>query len=827
MTIRLTIHYKTTFGEQLVVVFANTDVSNYTPDAASAENSDSTPEPGSGNTRRVPMHTADGDTWTCCIDRDSLPDGFQSEYYYAVCRNGIDVRSERVRCRRSMLHLQHAQGSVAIYDSWIDAPALAVPVDLFLRKSAAHSSIGTKPADATEATVGTDSAVNSGCMRFQMRTDALLADEHPAVVGSCKALGLWRADKSLPMQIADSGLWIVDIHIDSLPLQFEFKFVVLRKDSPKDIVWETGYNRTVDISSAAAVDTVVVDGGVSHFCKSRPRYAGTLVPLFSLRSEGSFGIGDFGDLRLMADWLALSGQHVLQLLPVNDTTLTHTWRDSYPYSPVSVFALHPQYVDLRQLPKLSDRRQQSRFESLRKQLNALPAVDYERVNEAKEDYLTQLYAQEGRQVLRRVDVKRFIDAHRYWLEPYAAYCSRRDGRKHPKSYYYYVQYILHAQMSAAHAYANARGIMLKGDIPIGVSRDGCDVWKHPEYFNTDYQTGAPPDDFACEGQNWGFPTYNWDTMLADGCLWWRQRLAHMSLFFDAYRIDHVLGFFRIWEIPVSEASGLKGQFAPALAFTAAEAARRGCNVGETQLFQADHRNAALFHPNIYGRQTKAYADLTAGQKAAYDSLSDDFFYHRNTFFWRNEAMRKLPAIVDSTDMLPCAEDLGMVPECVTQVLDELGILSLEVEFMPKTSGRQFADVSAYPYRSVAIISSHDMPTLREWWDEDHSRSQQYYGQVLRHSGTAPHPLPSDVAAEIVSRQLLSPSALCILALQDWLAVDSSLRRTDVKAERVNVPANPDNYWQYRMHITIEQLLRARQLNGKIKSMIAKRPHTEY
>ena len=827
MTIRLTIHYKTTFGEQLVVVFANTDVSNYTPDAVSAENSDSTPEPGSGNTRRVPMHTADGDTWTCCIDRDSLPDGFQSEYYYAVCRNGIDVRSERVRCRRSMLHLQHAQGSVAIYDSWIDALALAVPVDLFLRKSAAHSSIGTKPADATEATVGTDSAVNSGCMRFQMRTDALLAYEHPAVVGSCKALGQWRADKSLPMQIADSGLWIVDIPIDSLPLQFEFKFVVLRKDSPKDIVWETGDNRTVDISSAAAVDTVVVDGGVSHFCKSRPRYAGTLVPLFSLRSEGSFGIGDFGDLRLMADWLALSGQHVLQLLPVNDTTLTHTWRDSYPYSPVSVFALHPQYVDLRQLPKLSDRRQQSRFESLRKQLNALPAVDYERVNEAKEDYLTQLYAQEGRQVLRRVDVKRFIDAHRYWLEPYAAYCSRRDGRKHPKSYYYYVQYILHAQMSAAHAYANARGIMLKGDIPIGVSRDGCDVWQHPEYFNTDFQTGAPPDDFAREGQNWGFPTYNWDTMLADGCLWWRQRLAHMSLFFDAYRIDHVLGFFRIWEIPVSEASGLKGQFAPALAFTAAEAARRGCNVGETQLFQADHRNAALFHPNIYGRQTKAYADLTAGQKAAYDSLSDDFFYHRNTFFWRNEAMRKLPAIVDSTDMLPCAEDLGMVPECVAQVLDELGILSLEVEFMPKTSGRQFADVSAYPYRSVAIISSHDMPTLREWWDEDHSRSQQYYGQVLRHSGTAPHPLPSDVAAEIVSRQLLSPSALCILALQDWLAVDSSLRRTDVKAERVNVPANPDNYWQYRMHITIEQLLRARQLNGKIKSMIAKRSHAEY
>ncbi|MBP5770413.1 MAG: 4-alpha-glucanotransferase [Bacteroidaceae bacterium] len=585
------------------------------------------------------------------------------------------------------------------------------------------------------------------------------------------------------------------------------------------------------------------------------RVAGTLVPVFSLRTRRSFGVGDFGDLRQMVDWVATTGQRLLQILPINDTTSSHTWGDSYPYSCISVFALHPQYVELGALPQLKKETDRKRFETLRLELNALQQIDYERVNNAKLEYLQLLFKQEGEKVLASVAFKEFFEDSQQWLVPYAQYCHFRDtygtgdfsqwpahrrwnsSETETNPFWYYVQFILAQQLSAVHAYARTRGVILKGDIPIGVARHGCDVWQEPRYFNLNGQAGAPPDDFAEDGQNWGFPTYNWDEMLRDGCQWWERRFRNMAKYFDAYRIDHVLGFFRIWEIPVPVKTGLLGQFSPALALSRDEIYHFGisqetlmntvCPIIKNQdvstnvLFLRDHKNPEVFHPRISAQKTEAYKQLSENEKHAFDALYDHYFYHRNNQFWYEEAMQKLPKLVRATRMLCCAEDLGMVPACVQWVMDELGILSLELESMPKEAWVRFGRVENNPRRSVATISSHDTPTLRMWWDEDYERTQEYWSTILHREGTAPHPLSGQLAREIIQRHLDCPSMVCVIALQDWLAIDEHLRLKDANAERINIPANPHHYWRYRMHLNIEDLKNDKSFTEGIREMIVK------
>ena len=447
-------------------------------------------------------------------------------------------------------------------------------------------------------------------------------------------------------------------------------------------------------------------------------------------------------------------------------------------------------------------------------------------------------------------------------------------------------------MADAHEYARSKGVILKGDIPIGVNRYGCDVWQEPRYFNLNGQAGAPPDDFSVNGQNWGFPTYNWDEMIKDGCRWWVRRFSNMAKFFDAYRIDHVLGFFRIWEIPYNAVHGLLGQFSPALGMTREEIEAYGLHFQEelftepfitdwvldrmfgeraamvrdnylepahdgryrmkpeydTQrkveaafegktdkadtdlrdglyalisdvLFVRDHRDPNKFHPRISVQFDFIYESLYDSDKFLFNKIYNDYYYRRNNQFWYREAMNKLPKLVEATRMLVCAEDLGMVPDCVQWVMNELKILSLELQSMPKDPSVRFGVLSRNPYRSVCTISSHDTPTLRQWWDEDASRTQDYYNNVLQKYGAAPHPLPGWLARDIISRHLLCPSMLCILTVQDWLAVDESIRLADANAERINIPSNPRHYWRYRMHMCIEDLMEAHDYNQNITDLI--------
>ena len=788
-----------------------------------------------GKTEQHKMGTLDGLHWMCELSKNVRTDKC-IDYFYSVVRGEQQARTEWLT-EPHRLELVAAKGArYTVYDHWLD-----IPEDSFLYSSAFTECVAAREKKSSKET-HFDKTV-----RLKVRAPQLRNFERLAILGDCQALGSWEAIRALDMTEHQSNEWVISLDGDALPKVFEFKFVGLDDAIDVTPLWETGANRTIELPILQPGDVIVYELPQAYFPIYPWKGAGTVIPIFSLRSEGSFGVGDFGDLKMMVDWCAKTKQRVLQVLPINDTNMTYTWQDSYPYNSISIYALHPQYTDFRQLPALKDEALKAKFEALRQELNALPQIDYERMNNAKLEYLRALFAQEGKNIMKSEAFKKFFEQNEAWLVPYAAFCHYRDlygtatfsewpdHHELPEkereamtkpttklykevAFWYFVQFNLDQQMRAAHAYARKNRVILKGDIPIGISRDGVEAWVEPKYFNLNGQAGAPPDDFSADGQNWGFPTYNWDEMLADGCSWWVRRFRKMAEYFDAYRIDHVLGFFRIWEIPVPEKSGLMGQFSPALGMSKEEIESYGCPFNEG-LFLVDHKRNDRWHPRIAVQYQEAYAQLNDGEKYCFNRLYNDYFYRRNNQFWYQEAMKKLPKLTQATRMLVCAEDLGMVPECVPWVMNELKILSLEIQSMPKDPTTRFGHLSRNPYRSVDTISTHDMATLRQWWDEDEERTQSYFNEMLYRGGPAPHPLPDWLAKDIVSRHLTSPSMLCLLSFQDWISINGALRLPDENAERINIPANPRHYWRYRMHLNIEQLLAADELNEEISTLI--------
>lgn len=886
MTVQFNIEYKAMFGEQIAVNIQTEE-----------------------GKLKLPLETTDGERWACdwCVESPEK----SYTYYYSVEREGRAVKTEWLMIKHQLDVNAKKAAVYTLYDHW-----KAMPEDAYLYSSAFTDCINHQAPQEMKPETG------SKIVRLIVRAPQLRDGERLGVLGADKALGAWDVQKILPMTQHTYNEWVADIdatHLEDSHL--EFKFVAFR-NAKNELLWENSMNRTVDLPEMKAGELVSYELDQASFALYNRKLAGTQVPVFSLRTRKSAGIGDFGDLKTMIDFVASTGQKVLQLLPINDTTITHTWTDSYPYSCISVFAIHPQYADLHALPELKNAKARAEAEKTRAELNALDKIDYEKVNDFKINYLRQIFNQEGEKMMKTAEYKAFFQDTELWLVPYAQYSYLRDKngtadfnqwpdhqvwdeaeRKalaDPKTaayknvaFFYFVQFVLDRQMQEAHEHAKTKGVILKGDIPIGVNRNGCDVWTEPKYFNLNGQAGAPPDDFSANGQNWGFPTYNWFEMLKDGCQWWNRRFKNMARYFDAYRIDHVLGFFRIWEIPVHSVHGLLGQFAPALAMSREEIESYGLHFQEDRftrpfitdwvldrvfheragevkekyldrldderyqmkpevdtqrkvealfadatdekelwlrdglyalisdvLFVRDHTNPGVFHPRISAQLDFIYESLYDNDKAAFNRLYNDYFYRRNNQFWHQEAMKKLPKLVQATRMLVCAEDLGMVPDCVPWVMDELKILSLELQSMPKDPSVKFGHLSRNPYRSVCTISSHDMPTLRMWWDENVQRTQEYYNTMLYRQGPAPHPLPGWLASDIISRHLTSPSMLCILSIQDWLATDEALRLPDADAERINIPANPKHYWRYRMHLNIEDLAADKRFVQSITEMIS-------
>lgn len=858
-----------------------------------------------------PLHTRNGEIWRGCLELDTTTSPAELSYQYAIFQDDVCIRKEWNGVKRR-LTINPAYARLILNDAWRDRPE-----DSYFYSSAFSGEEAPYYPSGTEVSHAKSILLKVRCPRFRHKNWKL------AVSGNQRILGEWDMKAPKMMQPCGPNEWCILLDATGIRYPFEYKYLAWDTENNCEGEWICGNNRQISSLPLQEGDLLVISDDEVHFDLPAWKAAGVAIPVFSLRSEQSFGVGDFGDLKKMIDWAVLTGQIVVQILPINDTTITHTWTDSYPYNSISIYAFHPMYIDLNQLEALEDAGQRESFEQQRLKLNALPQVDYEAVNQYKLKYLHLLFQQMGETLLESTGFRQFFKENKHWLVPYSVFCYLRDKygtpvfRNWPEHqvyheevisrmaeedtacrpiarFNYFLQYVLHIQLRAASEYARSKGVLLKGDIPIGISPNSVEAWTEPHYFNLNGQAGAPPDPFSETGQNWGFPTYNWDTMQQDGYKWWKKRFHKMAEYFDAYRIDHILGFFRIWEIPSHSVQGLLGQFAPALPMSAEEINHFGlffrkeaftkpyitesileAKFGELKeqvkqeylfqitpyeyalrpeyntqrqveqhflgkndpqsnllrnglfelinnvLFVVDRKDPNLYHPRIAVQNEPVYESLTPSEKTAFDQLYTHYFYHRHNDFWYHEAMKKLPELTDSTRMLVCGEDLGMIPDCVKGVMDELRILSLEIQRMPKNPAETFGDPAHYPYRSVCTISTHDMSTLRGWWHEDANLTRRYFYDVLGGWGDYPTEAPGWLCDSIVLKHLLGNSMLCILSLQDWLSINEEVRYPDADAERINVPANPRHYWRYRMHITIEDLMQCTALNDRIRDMIGK------
>ena len=814
MTLNLRLEYMTAYGEELYAVV------------------------DSGREKAYPMHYVGDGCWEASL---KLTSATEVAYRYEVRYGDTVLRKEWGGKLRHMTLDKKAE-NVSVLDRWHDMP--------FDRSF--HSSMFTDGVFRREK-VKKAQPVAAGYITLRADIAVVRPSQHVVLVGDGKALGNWDVKKGIEMSDAQFPIW--SARFKAPKAGFAYKFVIVDSASGEPVAWQSGDNYWFNYPVAEG-EALVVEGLRPHFDMAPWRGAGVAIPVFSLRSNDSFGVGEFNDIRLMVDWAAATGQSIIQILPINDTTMFGTWEDSYPYNANSTFALHPQFLHLPHVGELKDKEAMARFEALGKELNSFPCVDYERVNNAKNEYLRLVFAQDGKKTLASKEFKAFLAANEEWLRPYAVFSALRDAKHTPDfskwgamakytkakaakyekenpeavAFHYFVQFHLSKQLREVRDYAHSKGVVLKGDIPIGISRTSVDAWVYPELFNMDSSAGAPPDDFSVMGQNWGFPTYNWAKMAEDGYAWWKARFVKMAEYFDAYRIDHILGFFRIWEIPLNAVNALLGRFNPALPYSVDEIRGYGFNfehwhvgnIAETDnmLFVEDKIKQGHYHPRISAYNTDCYRWLSDDQKEAYNRLYNDFFYRRHNDFWKWEALKKLPPLTEATGMLVCGEDLGMIPDCVPSVMAGEQILSLEIQRMPKDPKVEFGSTYDYPYLSICTTGTHDMNPLRAWWEEDRGVTQRFYNHVLGAWGEAPYFCEPWICEQVVSMHLKSPAMLTVLPLQDWIAMDGNLRRENPHDERINVPANSRHYWRYRMHLTLEELLQSDDLNNMIRHKIA-------
>lgn len=755
---------------------------------------------------------------------------------------------------------------------------------------------------------------------FKAKAPLLEKGQTLCLLGNTPALRNWNtAEPVLLARSETEDFFTAAVDLSGAAFPVEYKFGVYDVARGHFVRYEEGGNRTL-LDHVASGKITIVNGGFARLPATTWKGAGVAIPVFSLRTESSLGVGEFSDLKVLADWCCLAGLKLIQLLPVNDTTATHAWTDSYPYAAISAFALHPLYLNLERVAGGNHATLLQGLDAERRRLNELEALDYEAVMNAKLGWARKLFSALKGRTFKTAGFRDFFQQNQDWLVPYAVFCYLRDQYGTPDfnqwpahrscrpealaaladessaayeeiAFHYFIQYHLHVQLREAVDYAHAHGIVLKGDVPIGVGRHGADAWQYPELLHMDVQAGAPPDAFAAKGQNWGFPTYNWPRMQQDGFAWWKRRFEQMGCYFDAFRIDHILGFFRIWSIPLDAVQGILGYFVPALPVTAEEFAARGIGLDreryarpfindavlrevfggdadqvKEQFLDADQNGNYSLKPEFATqRQVERHFASRPGQdrikEGLYDLISDvlllepegteegqfhvrfaidqtasfrhldpatqgrlrelyiDYFFRRQDQFWKREAMKKLPALKHVTNLLVCGEDLGLVPACVPDVMRQLGLLSLEIQRMPKDPGRQFFHPKDAPYLSVVTPSTHDMSTVRGWWEEDPALTQRFYNQELGHAGTAPPTCDPGLSREIVLQHLASPAMWSIFQLQDLLGTDPGLHHPKPAEERINIPANPGHYWRYRLHLPLEQLLRAEPFNTALREAI--------
>ncbi|MEM9324726.1 MAG: 4-alpha-glucanotransferase [Bacteroidota bacterium] len=895
MKIKFQIDYRTHWGQGLYV-------------------SGSCPElGGSDEGRAVAMQAGPGEQWEAEIEVKAS--SFTYQYFLKDEQGSVFWESGAPRHFGGM----DTYGFVRLKDFWRSGRHLdnALYTSPF-QKAFFHRSPGKKdPAKPVEGP----------SVRLQLRAPRIGPDYVFAVSGGTDGLGNWEEDRVLLMNDQDYPVWQVDVPLAKDQAPFEYKFVIYSLKQKKVVTWEARDNRYFPAFDISSDRSLCITEEYFEYPVGSWKAAGVAIPVFSLRSAQGAGVGEFLDINQLTDWAVKVGMKIIQVLPVNDTVATHTWVDSYPYAASSVNALHPIYANLGAIGALKDKKAWQRIQKEAEALNGLEQVDYEKVMKLKSEFFSLSYQENKASFLKKKEFKQFFKANASWLPAYAAFsylrdkhgtvdfsqwgpyatmdakklaklCTEDSGFYDDITVHYYIQYHLDKQLKTASEYAREQGVVLKGDIPIGIYRYSVDAWLEPELYNMACQAGAPPDDFSISGQNWGFPTYNWNAMAEDGFGWWKQRLVKMSEYFDVFRIDHILGFFRIWEIPWEHVEGIMGRFNPALPVHVGEFGHWGIAFDRSRLtepyirshmvheifgshahkvfeefldeyqpgsyrmkaafdtqrkvkayidqeilgnptgadflnwlrnnlyrllaevlfLEAPLSNGEAWNPRIALHSTYSYRELDPYTQQRIDELYIHFFYRRHNDFWRDSAMSKLPALQEATDMLICGEDLGMVPQSVPGVMDELGILSLAIQRMPNDD-REFIHPADTPYMSVCSTGSHDMSTLREWWQEDSDRTQRFYNQILGHWGGAPYYCEPWVAKDVVNQHLHSPSMLAIFPIQDLVAMDGRLRSDSPEAERINVPAITQHYWRYRFHLSLEELLQEEDFNSMLRQMV--------
>lgn len=897
MNITLNIHYQTISGQDLYVIGASKMLGQW--DANNAQK----------------MNYQGEGFWTVTL-QTSQKKG-KIEYKYLMKEDSGHVRWEWGPNHN--IEIENIQSeNVFIDDIWRDPAEEERP---FFTSS--FLNVIMKPG-ANKAEVQKIKAENA--IQLQIEVPRISSECKICVLGNQEQLGNWDKSKAVILNCGGNfPLWASQIDALKLKFPIQYKYGIWNISKKEVVTLEEGENRWLNEIPAGSDSLLYVKTDV-HF-----RYplrlwkgAGVAVPVFSLRSGNSFGVGEFNDLFDFIDWVKEIGLKMIQILPVNETIASHNWLDSYPYKSISVMALHPLYLNLENIGPLEDEKSMAEFSDLQKKLNQETQVNYPEVLKHKSRYYKLIFDQDGSKLFKTKDFKQFFDTNKEWLVPYAAFVYLRDRFKSPDfrtwgefsiydqvkieklcspdsrawidiAVHYFIQYHLNKQLKEVANYARKNGIILKGDIPIGISPNSVEAWTEPHLFNLNGQAGAPPDDFAVKGQNWGFPTYNWDEMAKNGYQWWIKRMKKMADYFDTYRIDHILGFFRIWEVPSDAVEALLGHFNPALPLSTREIGNYGIYfnherfakpyiryhilkplfgeatdmVVETYLDGLGHNHFSLknefntqqkinrhflngieeedlddanrkirdglfdlvanvlfvstgddqWHPRISMQKSSSYADLDDWTKEQLNALYTDYFYKRHDEFWYRKGMEKLPAIVSVGNMLVCGEDLGMIPDCVPKAMKELGILSLEIQRMPKNPKIQFAHPADAPYLSVCTTSTHDMSTIRGWWEEDRAKTQLFHNQELGNLGQAPYFAEPWICQQIITQHLYSPAIWVTLPIQDLIAMDSDSRWEKTQAEQINYPANVRHKWRFRMKQSIEELKKAKKFNELLKGLI--------
>ncbi len=893
--LKLSFHlkYKTHFGQIIYLYGDHPQLGNNQIDAA------------------IPMVFLNDDYWVLHVDLNSNNQD-KIEYHYFIL-NADGTKAFDAGNSQSISLSQINNKEIVLIDSWNftgykENAFYTAPFDKVLLQKTIKE---TKPAPFEKTITHV----------FRVKAPLLDSDQTICILGESSIIGAWDSKNVKCLnKIEGEQFFEIALDVQKSNFPFVYKYGIYNTKSKTFIAFEEGNNRVV-YEPVGKDKLVIVNDGFVHLNSKQWKGTGVAIPVFSLRSKQSAGVGEFADIKQLVDWANQVGIKLIQILPINDTTATHSWMDSYPYAAISAFALHPIFIRIDDLFDKSQAALIKPFKSTIAALNNLPEVDYEGVMKLKWEAFRVAYKENGSATLSSKSFKDYFELNKNWLVSYSVFSYLRDlhgtvdfnqwptnavydekaiqvlVKPSAKTYeaiafFYFVQYQLHLQLLDATDYAHQHGVVVKGDIPIGVYRYGADAWQNRHLFHMDMQAGAPPDDFAIAGQNWGFPTYNWKEMAADGYAWWKSRFDQMKYYFDAFRIDHILGFFRIWSIPMHSVEGILGHFVPAIPVSINELNAKNIHIdhyrlthpfiNETVLFQQfgydnelikkeylksigdghyellpaystqrqietyfsimpqdewhakikqglfnlitnviliDDEKPHHFHFRFNMETTSSFQHLDHATQYALKELYVDYFFKRQDNAWEKEAMEKLPMLKLSTDMLICGEDLGLVPSCVPNVMYQLGMLSLEVQRMPKANEKTFFHPNDAPYLSVVTPSSHDTSTVRGWWEEDRAKTQQFYNNELGQWGEAPLYCEAWILKLILLQHLYSPAMWAIFQLQCFLGVDESIRRNEPEEERINVPANSKHYWRYRMHINLEDLILSKSFNQSWKEAI--------